>query len=322
MTLNPSYTQAELKVSYSSAWAALKLYLTTRYFLASTFQKALNQTSASVLICVPSLRTSDYIAHLTTILPSLESFASDPTIITDESIPTLKRLILVDNLSSRPRNWESSSILAKQGLGIEAALERLNGRVIQYRDLLSTRVKSEELPKVDCHGVVNLQLTSGTTGRPKAVALASHSLLNNGIAIGDQLDFKPHDILTVPVPLFHCFGLTLSNAAAWSHGSSVVYASEGFDPLRTLRATSEEKSTALHGVPSMFVSQLEILDAISDHHRDPQRHPLPAGVREGERFEFNLRTGLTSGSTVPIELQKRIISVFGAEEQTVVVSIS
>lgn len=291
-------------------------------------------------------------------LPSLKSSSSDPTIISDESVPTLKRLILVDNLSSRPKNWESSSFLANQNLGIDVALERLNGRVIEYRDLLSRKVEGKELPEVDCNEVVNLQLTSGTTGSPKAVCLSSYNLLNNGIAIGDQLDLQPNDILTgklicklcrkdysllprvslafsisllfyphsllsrilVPVPLFHCFGLTLSNAAAWSHGSSVVYPSEGFDPLRTLRATSEEKSTALHGVPSMFVSQLEILDGISNHQKDPQSFPLPNGVREGEKFEFNLRTGLTSGSTVPIELQKRIISVFGAKEQTVVVS--
>lgn len=130
-------------------------------------------------------------------LPSLKSSSSsDPTIISDESVPTLKRLILVDNLSSRPKNWESSSFLANQGLGIDVALERLNGRVIEYRDLLSRKVKEKELPEVDCDEVVNLQLTSGTTGSPKAVCLSSYNLLNNGIAIGDQLDFQPNDILT------------------------------------------------------------------------------------------------------------------------------
>jgi len=253
-------------------------------------------------------------------LPSLNSSSSDPTMISDEKVPTLKRLVLVDNLSSRPLGWESSSLLASEGLGFQAALSRLSGRAVEYRDLLSSKVKSSELPLMDCHEVVNLQLTSGTTGTPKAVALSSHNLLNNGIAIGDQLGFEESDRLTVPVPLFHCFGLTLSNAASWTHGSSVVYASEGFDPLRTLRATSQEGSTALHGVPSMFVSQLEVLDAVRDHEKDSSKFQIPKGVKEGEKFEFKLRTGLTSGSTVPIELQKRIISVFGAEEQTVVVS--
>lgn len=221
------------------------------------------------------------------------------------------------------------------------------------------------------------QLTSGTTGvspisvslsggnfpkcsspslpahqAPKAVALTSRNLLNNGIAIGDGLRFTSKDILCNVPPLFHCFGLVLGNLAAWvsrglavrsrtilyrgsfpssfflphararkTHGASVVYAAEGFDPVRALRATSEERCTALHGVPTHFISELEVLDQIQAHASSPSSVPLPPGARSGETFDFTpLRTGLTSGSTVPIELMHRIMDPrkLGAKEQTVV----
>ncbi|GAC98393.1 hypothetical protein PHSY_005987 [Pseudozyma hubeiensis SY62] len=106
-----------------------------------------------------------------------------------------------------------------------------------------------------------------------------------------------------------CFGLVLGNLAAWTHGASVVYAAEGFDPLRSLRAVSEERCTAMHGVPTHFISELELLESAREHAQDPARHPLPQGMQEGETFDFSsLRTGLTSGSTVPIALMEALVS--------------
>ena len=118
-----------------------------------------------------------------------------------------------------------------------------------------------------------------------------------------------------------CFGLVLGNLAAWTHGASVVYAAEGFDPVRTLRSASQEKCTAIHGVPTHFISELEVLEEVQEHLADPENHPLPNGVLPGEKFDLSsLRTGLTSGSTVPIELMKRIMdpAKMGAADQTVV----
>lgn len=86
----------------------------------------------------------------------------------------------------------------------------------------------------------------------------------------------------------------LGNLAAWTHGSSVVYAAEGFDPLRSLRAVSEERCTAMHGVPTHFIAELEVLESAREHAAEPGKVPLPAGMLEGEKFDFSsLRTGLT-----------------------------
>ncbi|PWN51158.1 acetyl-CoA synthetase-like protein [Violaceomyces palustris] len=297
VTLNPAYSPGELK-------------------------KALRHVGASTLIIVPSLRGSNYVSALNDLLPSLKGAAhkGDKSIIEEESLPELRRLVLVDNLDNRPKGWESTSVLGQQGKTFRDAVDELNGRCIDYRELLKDS-SARDYEKPDFMDVINLQLTSGTTGRPKAVALSSHNLLNNGISIGDTLKLTPSDVLCNVPPLFHCFGLVLGNLAAWTHGSSVVYAAEGFDPVRSLRAASEERCTALHGVPTHFIAQLEVLESLQEHYEDPSKYPLPQGVREGERFDLTpLRTGLTSGSTVPIELMKRIMDPkkMGAKEQTVV----
>ncbi|KAJ1018100.1 hypothetical protein NDA16_004967 [Ustilago loliicola] len=228
---------------------------------------------------------------------------------------------MVNNLDNRPRHWESNSVLAQQGKSFADAMSVLNGRALDYRDLLVSSPRSTKQNDVLNTDVINLQLTSGTTGQPKAVALTSRNLLNNGIAIGDNLRFTQADKLCNIPPLFHCFGLVLGNLAAWTHGASVVYAAEGFDPLRALRAVSEERCTAMHGVPTHFIAELELLDSAREYSEDPSRYPLPKGMLEGETFDFSsLRTGLTSGSTVPIALMEALVSPgkLGLREQTVV----
>jgi len=120
----------------------------------------------------------------------------------DEALPSLKRIVLVDNMDNRPRHWESSSLLAQQGKSFADAMSALHGRAIDYRDLLvssPSRTAKEQVANTD---VINLQLTSGTTGQPKAVALTSRNLLNNGMAIGDNLKFTEVDRLCNIPPLF------------------------------------------------------------------------------------------------------------------------
>ncbi|PWY97346.1 acetyl-CoA synthetase-like protein [Testicularia cyperi] len=299
VTLNPAYSPQEL-------------------------HRALTLIEATTLVVVPSLRGTNYLDSLSELLPSLSSSASvagDKTILEDENLPSLKRVVMVDNLSQRPRHWESNSILAQQGKSFEDAMAALKGRALDYRELLVSDGHQQGLPEVLNTDVINLQLTSGTTGQPKAVALTSRNMLNNGIAIGDNLQFTPEDKLCNVPPLFHCFGLVLGNLAAWTHGSSVVYAAEGFDAVRSLRAASEEQCTAMNGVPTHFIAELEVLEAMEEHRQDPTRYPRPKGILEGESFDFSsLRTGLTSGSTVPISLMEALMSPqkLGAHEQTVV----
>jgi fatty-acyl-CoA synthase len=137
------------------------------------------------------------------------------------------------------------------------------------------------------HDVVNLQFTSGTTGSPKAAMLTHQSppspratnpsnIINNGYFIGLNMALTPADKVCVPPPLFHCFGLVLGNLAAWTHGACAVYASETFSPGEVLRVVGEERCTALHGVPTMFVTELD--------------HP------EFEKYDYSsLRYGLKRG---------------------------
>lgn len=272
MTLNPAYSTAELR-------------------------RAINLVEATTLFIVPSLRGTNYLDSILELLPSISSSTStsgDPTILHDETLPCLQRVVLVDNLDNRPRHWESNSVLAQQGKSFADAMSVLNNRAVNYHDLLVSTQSAAAKPEVLNTDVINLQLTSGTTGKPKAVALTSRNLLNNGIAIGDNLRFTQDDRLCNIPPLFHCFGLVLGNLAAWTHGASVVYAAEGFDPLRSLRAVSEERCTAMHGVPTHFIAELELLDSAREHAQDPDCYPLPKGMLQGETFDFSsLRTGLT-----------------------------
>lgn len=307
VTLNPAYSTSELR-------------------------RAITLVEATTLFIVPSLRGSNYLDSLLELLPSLTGSSSsggDATVLNDPELPSLKRIVLVDNLDSRPRHWESSSVLAQQGKSFADAMAALNNRALDYRDLLVSSSTSSAKEEVHNTDVINLQLTSGTTGKPKAVALNSRNLLNNGIAIGDNLRFTEADKLCNVPPLFRkytppvrwlagpatdfalpfhigtrvdCFGLVLGNLAAWTHGASIVYAAEGFDPLRSLRAVSEEQCTAMHGVPTHFIAELELLESARDHAGDPSRFPLPKGMIEGETFDFStLRTGLTRYESVRFE---------------------
>ncbi|GAC98392.1 hypothetical protein PHSY_005986 [Pseudozyma hubeiensis SY62] len=180
VTLNPAYSTSELR-------------------------RAINLVEATSLFMVPSLRGTNYLDSLLELLPSLSSKAStsgDPTILQDESLPSLKRIVMLDNLDNRPRHWESNSVLAQQGKDFGHAMSALNHRAIDYRELLLSSSKANVTPEVLNTDVINLQLTSGTTGKPKAVALTSRNLLNNGIAIGDNLRFTEIDKLCNIPPLF------------------------------------------------------------------------------------------------------------------------
>ncbi|PGH36464.1 long-chain acyl-CoA synthetase [[Emmonsia] crescens] len=145
--------------------------------------------------------------------------------------------------------------------------------------------------------VCNLQFTSGSTGNPKAAMLTHHNLINNSRFIGDRMDFTEYDTLCCPPPLFHCFGLVLGLLACITHGGKVVYPAETFDPGAVLRAISNERCTALHGVPTMFEAILAL--------------PRP------DTFDCSqLRTGIIAGAPVPRPLMKRLWNELNMTEFT------
>jgi fatty-acyl-CoA synthase len=145
---------------------------------------------------------------------------------------------------------------------------------------------------------INIQFTSGTTGAPKGATLTHHNILNNGYFIGEAMKLTPQDKLCIPVPLYHCFGMVLGNLACTTHGTAMVYPGEGFDPLATLQTVAEERCTGLHGVPTMFIAQME--------------HPQFAS------FDLSsLRTGIMAGAPCPIEVMRRVVDTMNLREITI-----
>ncbi|HEY2513572.1 MAG TPA: AMP-binding protein [Polyangiaceae bacterium] len=145
---------------------------------------------------------------------------------------------------------------------------------------------------------INIQYTSGTTGFPKGACLSHHNVLNNGFFVGEAMRLTEADRVCVPVPFYHCFGMVLGNLAATTHGACIVVPGEAFDASLTLEAVAAERCTALHGVPTMFISELD--------------HP-----RFAEFDLSSLRTGIMAGSPCPIEVMRNVISRMGMREVTI-----
>lgn len=167
--------------------------------------------------------------------------------------------------------------------------------------LLGKHGNDEEIHKImetlDTHDVINMQYTSGTTGFPKGVMLTHYNILNNGYYIGERQKFTEKDILCLPVPLFHCFGIVLGVLATLTHGGTLVVI-ELFDPLMVLAAVQKEKCTALYGVPTMFIAEFS--------------HPM------FKMFDLSsLRTGIMAGSPCPIEAMKRVINDMNCKDITI-----
>jgi fatty-acyl-CoA synthase len=171
--------------------------------------------------------------------------------------------------------------------------------MLNYADVLEGG-RARPVPFADClaHDAINIQFTSGTTGNPKGATLTHHNVVNNGRFIAMAMDFSEHDALCIPVPLYHCFGMVLAVLASVSTGAAMVFPGEAFDPVATLAAVAEERCTALHGVPTMFIAELA--------------HP-----RFGEFDLSSLRTGIMAGSPCPIETMKQVVSRMHMREVTI-----
>lgn len=208
-----------------------------------------------------------------------------------DNISLLKQMVPDIDISSRIRSASVPSLrtitLVNNTEGNVRPLQGTTG----FEDLITSQ-PSEGISgvKLDPDEIVNIQFTSGTTSMPKAACLSHRSILNNGFFIGERMGLNPKDIVCCPPPLFHCFGCILGYMATATHGSAIVFPSEAFNPEATLRAVQEEKATALYGVATMFVAELEL---------------LANGTVPYTGFE-HLRTGIAAGSSVPSTLMSKL----------------
>ncbi|QQX84191.1 AMP-binding protein [Cupriavidus necator] len=234
---------------------------------------ALNKAGVRMLITAARFKTSDYLATLQALAPELAE--AEPGALRAARLPRLQWVVR---------------------MGSEATPGMLN-----YDALLAepdTARLDAVTATLSAHDAINIQFTSGTTGNPKGATLTHYNVVNNGRFVAIAMRLGDSDVLCIPVPLYHCFGMVLSVLACVSVGACMVFPGEAFDPLTTMQAASEERCTALHGVPTMFIAQLD--------------HP------EFSRFDFStLRTGIMAGAPCPIEVMKRVVADMHMSEVTI-----
>ncbi len=182
----------------------------------------------------------------------------------------------------------------REALVLEDGWEAL----LRDSDLVSEAELAEREAGLQFDDPINIQYTSGTTGFPKGATLSHHNILNNGFFIGEALRYTEADRVCIPVPFYHCFGMVLGNLACTTHGSTMVIPGEAYDPVAVMEAVQAERCTALYGVPTMFIGEL-------DHPRFSE-------------FDFSsLRTGIMAGSPCPVEVMKRVQSTMSMTEVTI-----
>ncbi|MET0102647.1 MAG: AMP-binding protein [Sedimenticola sp.] len=233
---------------------------------------ALKRSEVQGLFLIPAFRSSDYVGMVLKLLPSLGEAGGE---LQSEEYPCLRRVVVFDPGSPAKTPRPAPGFLVWRDV-IEA------GEGVS-RDDLDRRSRS-----LDCNDPINIQYTSGTTGFPKAVELTHRNILNNAWYGARAMHFTERDRLCVAVPFYHCFGMVVSNLLCLSVGACIVIPCEHFDALKVLQSVATERCTAIHGVPTMFVAELE--------------HP------EFDSFDLtSLRTGIMAGAPCPPELMRRVM---------------
>jgi len=220
---------------FATAKAGLILVNINPAYRAHELEYVLAKVECSALILAPSLKTSNYLDILRSIVPELDS--ARPGHLVSARLPALRSVIrLGDEQTDGMMNFD-----AVAAAGDEAARDEL-------------QQLSEDLQFDD---PINIQFTSGTTGSPKGATLSHHNILNNGFFVGEAMRLTEQDRLCIPVPFYHCFGMVLGNLACMTHAACMVIPNDSFDPLLTLQTVQDEQCTGLHGVPTMFIAMLD-----------------------------------------------------------------
>lgn len=262
-------------LQFASAKIGAVLVTINTSYRSAELEYILKQSDSKMLFMVKSFKTTDYVETFYDVVPEFRGVLSDAR--RSEKLPFLERVVFIgDETPAGMTNFNALYELAESV--DDATLDAIEAGL-------------------SFHEVINMQYTSGTTGFPKGVMLSHFNVVNNGFNIGECMRFTEKDRLCIPVPFFHCFGCVLAVMACVTHGSTMVPI-ETFNPLQVLQAIEAERCTAVHGVPTMFIAELE--------------HP------DFEKFDLtSLRSGIMAGSPCPIEVMKRVIRDMNASEITI-----
>ncbi|SFE96123.1 fatty-acyl-CoA synthase [Paracidovorax wautersii] len=276
-----SHNNAEwVLMQFATAQVGLVLVNINPAYRTAEVEYALNKVGCKALVTMARFKTSDYLAMLRELAPELAAAA--PGALQAARLPALRTVVWIDEGpgqgADEPGLLRFSELMARG--------DAQDARI----DAVAATLKSTD--------PINIQFTSGTTGFPKGATLTHRNILNNGFFIGECMQLTPEDRLCIPVPLYHCFGMVLGNLACVTHGAAIVYPSDGFDPLKVLETVQAERCTGLHGVPTMFIAELD--------------HP-----RFAEFDLSTLRTGIMAGSPCPIEVMKRVVRDMHLEQITI-----
>jgi len=272
---SPNNTEWVL-LQFASAKIGLILVCINPAYRSYELSYALKKVGCKALVMAPHFRSNDYVKMMYELAPELER--DEIGSLLSVGLPDLRYVILIGG-DRRTGMLPFDDVSALGGAAERARMEEL-ALSLQFDD------------------PINIQFTSGTTGSPKGATLTHHNLLNNGFFVGEAMRMTEQDRLCIPVPLYHCFGLTMSNLNCVIHGSTMVFPSEWFDPLAVLETVEAERCTAIQGVPAMFIAELE--------------HP------EFKRFNLkSLRTGIMAGAPCPIEVMRRCVEQMNLREVTI-----
>jgi fatty-acyl-CoA synthase len=261
---------------FAAAQVGLILVNINPAYRLAELEYALRKVGCRALLLAPEFKGSNYIDMIRTLVPEIG--ASQAGRLSSRAFPSLQRLVQLG--PTDVPGFFSFADLLTVGKSLPAGE-------------LATRANT-----VDPDDPVNIQFTSGTTGSPKGATLTHFNVVNNGYFVGEGMRLTAQDRLCIPVPLYHCFGMVLGVLAAVSHGATVVFPGEVFDPSQVLEAVAAERCTVLHGVPTMFIAELE--------HPDFRKYDLSS-----------LRTGIMAGAPCPTAVMRRVVDEMHLREITI-----
>ncbi len=265
-----------LLIQFATARIGAILVCINPAYRISELEFALNKVACKVLVMAPEFKGSDYVGMIRSLAPELS--ASTPGALQSERLPHLRSVVVMGE-NAFPGTY---------------AFETLRRPVSEKERQVLNSVTASLSP----YDSINIQFTSGTTGSPKGACLTHHNIVNNARFVTDAMTFTENDRLCIPVPFYHCFGMVMGTLGCVTKGATMVVPGEGFDPRATLHAVSDESSTALFGVPTMFVNELDLPDF--------------------ESFDLShLRTGIMAGAPCPIEVMRQVQAKMNMRQVTI-----